>query len=575
MTDGTAAKTPSSTHNLPQPSPLNLSALRSTSPAPPFVPTFDANSGARRAFVEIEQVYEPFRKQQNEAADFVFSEEKSARLEPAEPLPTSPPPPPYHDAERKAESSGTPGTMKNDIFASAFREGSIFHGLLSPQVDTPKQRQRDAPTPQSNRPNSASTPADTPRSKNSIFEMSHTISKPAVNMDANELSALRQGRLINSDELTYAGTSPRSPHQYYPPPHAQPPSTGKTYYGQGSPYSSSMTVPLSLPTPPAVTPSIASPPAIDNEAVFLTDANTSGRRGFVDLDESQFKVTPIVTVRKRPVDPDTEALTSPALLSPSSEATPAPSAKLRAAAEEARRRKARDRPQVIVSPAKWDNINLTFLPTRRNFLGEGRYAQVYLGYYTVTDSSPEKTPFPASSPRPPQSGLPDLESSDPLVPSSGNFHPCAVKRLHNTLESQSVGLSEVCILRKLSPLHPNIVKLIGVKDEADVDNPNVKAQLASSAENPTLESRPQTKKRTLSDSKTIDPSPRLLILLEYLPKGDMWEWVQRNKQSVGKRLWVKWARQLASAIACMHAEGIVHHDIKPHNVLVCLGKSAN
>jgi serine/threonine protein kinase len=48
----------------------------------------------------------------------------------------------------------------------------------------------------------------------------------------------------------------------------------------------------------------------------------------------------------------------------------------------------------------------------------------------------------------------------------------------------------------------------------------------------------------------------------------LWDWVQENKRNIGRRLWMKWAQQLSSAMERMHAIGLVHHDVKPHNIML-------
>ncbi|KAJ3167511.1 hypothetical protein HDU87_001504 [Geranomyces variabilis] len=475
--------------------------------------------------------------------------------------------------------------MDRDYPQSPFKKGSIFYSLTA--ADPPKDLARQLQGP----PPSAS--ACPPKSKNSIFDVPHTISKPAVSMDTAELEALRRGEVTEMEGVVIGGgeatkdAAARTARDRPLVPH--PPKR-----------SDSITVPLShaavtprdasFPLPPSVTS-----PRNDVEAAFLTNANTTSRRGFIELDESLFNLLPPPSsVNSHPsLRRDQQATphppsSTPRQDTPAAEQPPKKSAKLIAAEQQAIRKRRKEHEEaigaVVTSPAMWDNINLTFLPTKRNFLGEGRYAQVFLGYYTVSDESRAETtsPFPLKSPRPHQSALPDLRSpgkevSSPtsLTPAqqqpqpsrAAEFLPCAVKRLHHTQEAQSIGLSEVYILRKLSPLHDNIVKFIGVKDEADVDSPKVRAELAAGSGSPKITALDGKNKDTRKEG-TADPSMHLLVLLEYLPKGNMWDWVERNKQSVGRRLWLKWARQLAGAVECMHAQGIVHHDIKPHNILL-------
>lgn len=170
----------------------------------------------------------------------------------------------------------------------------------------------------------------------------------------------------------------------------------------------------------------------------------------------------------------------------------------------------------------------TYIPIRKNFLGEGQYAQVFAGtFFTRT----------------------------------GKIVPCAVKRMNKTKEAQVTGLCEVFILSLLQK-YPQIVKLIDVSDEASMDSSRVHDFLFGQTDSPlNLLNR-------LTSFISEENSPRLLIVLEYCPKGSMWDFCMKNKHLIGRRLWIKWARQIAIAIRDIHSEGIVHHDIKPHNILL-------
>jgi serine/threonine protein kinase len=106
-------------------------------------------------------------------------------------------------------------------------------------------------------------------------------------------------------------------------------------------------------------------------------------------------------------------------------------------------------------------------------------------------------------------------------------------------------LSELNILGRLANKHENIISLVGSKDESELES--LKIHLAS----------------------TDTPSPpRLLILLEFAGNGTMHSWTQANRSRIGKPLWCRWAKQLASAVAYIHHIGLIHHDIKPQNVLL-------
>jgi len=171
-----------------------------------------------------------------------------------------------------------------------------------------------------------------------------------------------------------------------------------------------------------------------------------------------------------------------------------------------------------------DELDIAFLPTKTNFLGEGRYSCVYKAQY--------------------------------MTPSAGKaseWLPCAVKRIHDTPDAQASGLSELLVLHCLSDIHVGFVKLIGVKDENNLESDELQKRLSFL--------------KLETDFSHLN-NIRLLVVLELCPNGDLWKWMIRNKDKIGHRLWMKWARQLASAVECMHSRGIIHHDIKPHNIMV-------
>ncbi|KAF9125631.1 hypothetical protein BGW39_007269 [Mortierella sp. 14UC] len=148
-------------------------------------------------------------------------------------------------------------------------------------------------------------------------------------------------------------------------------------------------------------------------------------------------------------------------------------------------------------------------------------------------------------------GLERQEDSD------GETVLCAAKCLFTDADSQSVGLAEAEILRRLHAEqagHPGrkyLVDLYGLYD--------------------------QTTKLALStgDVADIDRIPRSknqeaewVLLLENCQNGTVWDWIRHHPERVDYRQWLTWALQLLEAVDCIHEAGLVHHDIKPHNILL-------
>lgn len=183
-----------------------------------------------------------------------------------------------------------------------------------------------------------------------------------------------------------------------------------------------------------------------------------------------------------------------------------------------------------------DDIFLSFVPIGKNFLGEGRYAKVFLGSYS-------------------RASLSEAESQQHSAVES-LLQPCAVKVLNDTPEAQIVGHDEAAVLRRVANIHPNIVHMIALKDLAELN-----ALSASDSDSSANSS-------SLVDKPVVSRPSRLIIVLEYLPMGNLWSWMRQHRLNIGLALWLKWARQLAGALCAIHSVGLIHHDIKPHNILL-------
>lgn len=100
------------------------------------------------------------------------------------------------------------------------------------------------------------------------------------------------------------------------------------------------------------------------------------------------------------------------------------------------------------------------------------------------------------------------------------------------------------ILRRLGNVHENIVHLIGSKDESEL------------------------RQNFDHSSPAVPMQSRLLILLEFAANGTLFSWMQDNRTRLSHSLYCRWAKELSSSVAYIHLHRIIHHDIKPHNILL-------
>jgi len=214
------------------------------------------------------------------------------------------------------------------------------------------------------------------------------------------------------------------------------------------------------------------------------------------------------------------------------------------------------------------NINLSYLPTRKNLIGRGQYCNVYLGLYSVNEDESE------GGGEEEEDELIDLEgvsnhheeiretnNYDLMKEDSSPLKQCAVKCFHKDYVSQMVAMTELNILTMLTN-QPYIIQLIGIINETEENKAFFRESSYSSYED-TL-TTPKS-----NESKEDDTEPiRVVTILEYASNGNIFSWIKKNPEYVSKKLWIKWARQITHAVATFHDMLIIHHDIKPQNILL-------
>lgn len=130
---------------------------------------------------------------------------------------------------------------------------------------------------------------------------------------------------------------------------------------------------------------------------------------------------------------------------------------------------------------------------------------------------------------------------------------CAAKCLLSDPQSVEAGRAEDDILKRLQHRSEHhlgrqfVVDYIGLYD--------------TSTNN--IEYRPGS-----DNSSSPPPEAQKCLLLEYCAGGTIWDWIRHHPEMVGLQQWLVWARQLLLAVDYIHEAGLIHHDIKPHNILV-------
>ncbi|PVU99029.1 hypothetical protein BB559_001083 [Furculomyces boomerangus] len=194
--------------------------------------------------------------------------------------------------------------------------------------------------------------------------------------------------------------------------------------------------------------------------------------------------------------------------------------------------------------------------SENNILGKGKISKVYLGKI--------------------------LESTNINQHSSSEFNgiDCAIKLITlNDEDAFELGLIEACVFSYLqthldkSEIH-NFVSYYGIAyeiEDAPITNSN--SNLSDNSKNIKIPDKTELTMR-------IDTSTDILkdiylkkyktwaIVLKAYKDGDSWAWLKKHPESMGVELFTRWSNQLRSALSSIHRLGIIHNDIKPHNLMV-------
>ncbi|KAF8981213.1 hypothetical protein BGZ46_003126 [Entomortierella lignicola] len=208
-------------------------------------------------------------------------------------------------------------------------------------------------------------------------------------------------------------------------------------------------------------------------------------------------------------------------------------------------------PQTELEPP----FSLTLDFCKANLLGHGRHADVYKAFLRPSSASMREYLLSRRA----MHGMTckDLFSRTKESTNDINAFVCAAKCLYSNADSQSAGLEEAAILRRLhthKAHHPGrqyLVDYFGLYDQESKQGISI---TNSNLHDPATQSENNESKWTL--------------ILEYCQKGSIWDWIRQNPEKVGFHQWLTWALQLLQAVDCIHEAGLIHHDIKPHNILL-------
>ena len=198
-------------------------------------------------------------------------------------------------------------------------------------------------------------------------------------------------------------------------------------------------------------------------------------------------------------------------------------------------------------------LDLVYLPIKKNLLGKGRHASVYTGYVRS-----------------------NKVINDKII--QGPEVQCAVKVLEHSAESSISGLMEAYTLNMLK--HHNIVRIFGFMDYQDkMGHGTIHTEIPlddlRSINADVLMKQCDIFKGNLlfeipDEASFIDltPNKNRLLILEYAKGGSLWDFCQKSPRLITKRQFLRWCKEIASALILTQERNIIHHDIKPGNILL-------